>query len=88
MSKVNYNEISQIYDEVRRADIDLISSFLQEIEIDKETRVLDMRKLRGKPSDIRIAPTLRWATKVTTLKTPTRMNSGIFSANKCRYDDF
>jgi len=42
MSKVNYNEISQVYDDVRQADIELINSFLQEIEIEKETRVLDI----------------------------------------------
>jgi ubiquinone/menaquinone biosynthesis C-methylase UbiE len=42
MSKVNYNEISQVYDDVRQVDIELINSFLQEIEIEKETRVLDI----------------------------------------------
>ena len=42
MSKVNYNEISQVYDDVRQADIELINSFLQEIEVEKETRVLDI----------------------------------------------
>lgn len=42
MTKVNYNEISQVYDNVRQADIELINSFLLEIRIGKETRVLDI----------------------------------------------
>jgi len=42
MSKVNYNEISQVYDDVRQADIELINSFLQELAIDRKTRVLDI----------------------------------------------
>jgi SAM-dependent methyltransferase len=52
MSKVNYNEISQVYDDVRQADIELINSILQEIEIEKETRVLDIGCGTGNYTDL------------------------------------
>ena len=52
MSKVDYNEISQTYDDIRQADIELIENFLQEIEIDKETRVLDIGCGTGNYSDL------------------------------------
>lgn len=52
MSKVNYNEISQIYDTVRQADIELLNSFLREIEIDQETKVLDIGCGTGNYADL------------------------------------
>lgn len=52
MSKVNYDEISQVYDNVRQADIELINSFLQEIEFDKETKVLDIGCGTGNHTDL------------------------------------
>ena len=52
MSKVNYNEISQVYDDVRQADIELINSFLQEFEIDRKTRVLDVGCGTGNYTDL------------------------------------
>lgn len=52
MSKVNYNEISQVYDDIRQADIELINSFLQEIEIEEKTRVLDIGCGTGNYTDL------------------------------------
>ena len=52
MNKVNYNEISQVYDDVRQADIELINSFLKEIKIDEETRVLDIGCGTGNYTDL------------------------------------
>ena len=40
--KVNYNEISQVYDEVRAADVELINSFLSEVDITPATKILDI----------------------------------------------
>ncbi len=42
MGKINYNEICKIYDDVRDADIELINRFLGEVEVNKNTRVLDI----------------------------------------------
>lgn len=39
--KVNYNEISKKYDDVREADIYLINYFSDEVMIDDKTRILD-----------------------------------------------
>jgi ubiquinone/menaquinone biosynthesis C-methylase UbiE len=52
MPQVNYNEISQVYDDVRQADIELINNFLQEIENGKETRVLDIGCGTGTYADL------------------------------------
>jgi ubiquinone/menaquinone biosynthesis C-methylase UbiE len=52
MSKVNYDEISQVYDDVRQADIELINSFLREIDFDKEIRVLDIGSGTGNHTDL------------------------------------
>lgn len=52
MSKVNYDEISQVYDDVRQADLELINSLLQEIEIDQNTRVLDIGCGTGNHADL------------------------------------
>jgi len=52
MGKVNYNEISQVYDDVRQADIDLINSILKEVEIHSSTRVLDIGCGTGNHSDL------------------------------------
>ncbi len=52
MSKVNYDEISRVYDDVRHADIELINSFLREIDFDKEIRVLDVGCGTGNHTDL------------------------------------
>jgi cyclopropane fatty-acyl-phospholipid synthase-like methyltransferase len=38
---VNYNEISKRYDNVRAADGDLITAFLEKVNFDEDARVLD-----------------------------------------------
>jgi ubiquinone/menaquinone biosynthesis C-methylase UbiE len=52
MNRVNYEEISQVYDDVRQADIELINSFLQELAIDRKTRVLDIGCGTGNYTDL------------------------------------
>jgi SAM-dependent methyltransferase len=42
MNKIDYNEISRNYDDVRNADVELINHFLQETDVDANTRVLDI----------------------------------------------
>lgn len=42
MRKINYNEISRIYDDVRDADVELINRFLDEVDTNEYTRVLDI----------------------------------------------
>lgn len=42
MKTINYDEISKIYDQVREEEIDIINSFLQEIEVSKVTTILDL----------------------------------------------
>lgn len=42
MGRINYNEICNIYDDVRNADIELINLFLREVKVDESTRVLDI----------------------------------------------
>lgn len=39
--KVDYNKISKQYDDVRSADLELISLFSEEVEMNENTRVLD-----------------------------------------------
>jgi len=39
---VNYNKISQIYDDVREADLELLNAMLAEISLTSETRMLDI----------------------------------------------
>ncbi len=51
-SKVNYNEISQIYDDVRQADVELINCFLQEIETNTGINVLDLGCGTGNHTDL------------------------------------
>jgi len=52
MHAVNYNEISQTYDDVRQVDTDLINSFLKEVEFDSSTRILDIGCGTGNHSDL------------------------------------
>ncbi len=40
--RVDYNQISQVYDEVRQADVDLLNRFLQEVRFGPMLRVLDV----------------------------------------------
>lgn len=40
--RVDYNQISHIYDEVRQADVDLLNRFLQEVKFRPMLRVLDI----------------------------------------------
>lgn len=42
MQTVNYDSISKIYDDVRRADLDLIQHFLNALDMNSSTRVLDL----------------------------------------------
>jgi|WetSurMetagenome_2_1015567.scaffolds.fasta_scaffold222186_2 ubiquinone/menaquinone biosynthesis C-methylase UbiE len=42
MKHIDYDQISQIYDDVRRADLDLINAFLERIQLDETSRVLDI----------------------------------------------
>jgi SAM-dependent methyltransferase len=42
MQPVNYDAISTIYDDVRRADLELIQEFIGQIEITPSTRILDL----------------------------------------------
>lgn len=49
---VDYNAISQIYDDVRRADVDLINRFAEEIPLDSSARVLDIGCGTGNYTDL------------------------------------
>lgn len=42
MTKVNYDAISRIYDDVRAADVDLLNQFFAEVEIGPVTCILDI----------------------------------------------
>jgi ubiquinone/menaquinone biosynthesis C-methylase UbiE len=42
MPSINYDQISKIYDHVRKADIDLINAFLNHLQLDETCRVLDI----------------------------------------------
>jgi ubiquinone/menaquinone biosynthesis C-methylase UbiE len=42
MEKINYNKICKSYDDVRDADVGLINQFLEVVEFDHNTRVLDI----------------------------------------------
>jgi len=42
MGNINYNEISKIYDDVREQDLPIINNFINELEITKETTILDV----------------------------------------------
>ena len=42
MAHVDYDQISQIYDDVRKADIDLINAFLRRIQLQPTSSVLDI----------------------------------------------
>jgi ubiquinone/menaquinone biosynthesis C-methylase UbiE len=52
MHNVDYNEICKIYDDARKAEIELINSFLQEITIDEVTNVLDIGCGTGNYTDL------------------------------------
>ncbi len=52
MPKVDYNEISQIYDDVRQADVELINHFLQEIDFTPSTKILDIGCGTGNHADL------------------------------------
>lgn len=41
MTNVNYDQIAEKYDDVREAEIELISLFLQEVQLDKDSKILD-----------------------------------------------
>jgi len=41
MTNVNYDQIAEKYDDVREAEIELISLFLQGVNLDKDSRILD-----------------------------------------------
>ena len=51
-NKVNYDEISQVYDDIRKADVDLINSFLREINFDHAVKVLDIGCGTGNHTDL------------------------------------
>lgn len=42
MKKVNYNDISRIYDDVREEERAIVNSFLNEVEITDTTKILDV----------------------------------------------
>ena len=42
MKHIDYDQISQIYDDVRRADLDLINAFLEHLQLNETSRVLDI----------------------------------------------
>lgn len=42
MNKVDYNEISKVYDDVRTANVELIRSFLEEVDLNPSSRILDI----------------------------------------------
>lgn len=42
MTRLNYDEISRIYDDVRSADVELLSLFLEEVNVQEDTKVLDV----------------------------------------------
>ncbi len=42
MKSIDYDQISQIYDDVRQADLELIEAFLQRVQLHEASRVLDI----------------------------------------------
>ncbi len=52
MTKVNYDAISRIYDDVRAADVDLLNQFFAEVEIGPVTCILDIGCGTGNHTDI------------------------------------
>ncbi len=52
MTKVDYDAISRVYDDVRRADVELINSFAEEINLTPATRVLDLGCGTGNHTDV------------------------------------
>lgn len=42
MGKINYNDISKIYDDVRDEEMTIINSFLDEVKISEVTKILDV----------------------------------------------
>lgn len=49
---VDYDTISQVYDDVRRADVDLINAFMQEVRLDASAQVLDIGCGTGNYTDL------------------------------------
>lgn len=52
MFKVNYNEISQVYDEVRHVDRDLIDHFWRELDLNPASKILDIGCGTGSHADL------------------------------------
>ncbi|MCP4542729.1 MAG: methyltransferase domain-containing protein [Chloroflexi bacterium] len=52
MQKVDYNEISQVYDDVREGDVALVNSFLHEISPSDDFKILDIGCGTGNYTDI------------------------------------
>jgi ubiquinone/menaquinone biosynthesis C-methylase UbiE len=51
MTKVNYDEISKVYDDVRQADVELIQVFLSEVDLNPSSRILDIGAGTGNHAD-------------------------------------
>jgi SAM-dependent methyltransferase len=49
---VNYDQISQVYDAVRRADVELVEAFRREVPLDEPVRVLDLGCGTGNYADL------------------------------------
>ncbi|HRV94612.1 MAG TPA: methyltransferase domain-containing protein [Anaerolineae bacterium] len=52
MPTVNYNKISHIYDDVRQADIELITHFLAELDLNDAATILDIGCGTGNHTDL------------------------------------
>lgn len=51
MTKIDYDAISQVYDDVRAADVDLLNQFFEEVEIGPATHILDIGCGTGNHTD-------------------------------------
>ncbi len=49
---INYNNISAIYDDVRQANLELINTFRQEVDLNASTKVLDIGCGTGNNADL------------------------------------
>lgn len=52
MTKVDYDAISKVYDDVREADVDLLNQFFEEVGISAATRILDIGCGTGNHTDL------------------------------------
>ena len=52
MQKVDYDEISQVYDDVREGDLVLVNRFLPEISLRSDFKILDIGCGTGNYTDI------------------------------------